>query len=92
MQTGIHFHDGRMTVASTQDCTAIAEACKRQSIEGVQGTNEFKFAGRIPDVFVEKYITDNNITFREFIGNRDHVKRILNDPAMAHFRIWRGVV
>lgn len=92
MQTSIQVQDGRMTVASVQDCTAIAESCKRQQIEGIQGTSEMKFAGRIPNVFVEKYITDHAITFAEFIGNREHIKRVLNDPAMAHFRVWQGVV
>lgn len=90
MQTQIHVQDGVMTVASSQDCTAIAEACKRQHNEGIHGTSEMKLAGRIPDIFVNKYLTDNNVTFAQFIKEPEHARRVLNDPAMAHFRVWKG--
>ena len=90
MQTRIHVKDGQMVVASTQDCTAIAERCKAMHNAGDHGTSEMKYAGSIPDVFVNKYLTDNNVTFAQFIKEPEHVKRVLNDPAMAHFRVWKG--
>lgn len=90
MQTSIHVRDGLMTVASTQDCTPIAERCQRLHNEGQHGTRDMKFAGSIPDVFVNKYLTDNNITFAQFIKEPEHARRVLNDPAMAHFRVWKG--
>lgn len=90
MQTRIHVNDGVMTVASSQDCTAIAERCKRLHSEGIHGTPEMKYAGSIPDVFVNKYLTDNNITFAQFVKEPEHCRRILNDPAMTHFRVWKG--
>ena len=92
MQTQIHVQDGVMTVASSQDCTGIAEACKRQHNEGIHGTSEMKLAGRIPDIFVNKYLTDNNVTFAQFIKEPEHARRMLNDPAMAHFRVWKGKI
>ena len=70
----------------------IAEACKRQHNEGIHGTAEMKLAGRIPDVFVNKYLTDNNVTFAQFIKEPEHARRVLNDPAMAHFRVWKGKI
>lgn len=82
--------DGGLTIVNSQDCDPIAEMCKKLSLEGKTGTNEMRFAGAIPDVFVEKYCTDHGITFREFMGNDEHVRRILNDPAMAHFRVYKG--
>jgi hypothetical protein len=89
-QSDIMVKDDTLIVVASQDCTAIAEACKVQQIEGVTGTSDMKLAGRIPDIFVEKYLNDNHITFREFMNNPEHAKRILNDPAMAHFRVWKG--
>jgi len=95
VQHVIHRHNdgaGSMTFETAQDCTAIAELCKTQQLQGKTGTSEMKLAGRIPDVFVAKYMNDHNITFREFITNREHVRRVLNDPAMAHFRVWQGKI
>jgi hypothetical protein len=51
-----------------------------------------KLAARIPNVIVEKYCNDNKISFREFMGNREHVRRVLNDPSLSHFRVWPGRV
>ena len=81
-----------MIVASTQDCTPIAELCKTQHNEGIQGTKEFKLAGRLPDIFVNKYLSDHHITFGEFIREPEHARRMLNDPALSHFRVWKGVL
>jgi len=90
IKTDISVKDGNLIVYREQDCTPIAEWCKTMQNEGATGNSDFKFAGRIPDVMVEKYCNDNNITFSEFIQNKDHIRRVMNDPAMAHFRIWRG--
>ena len=92
MRTQILVNDGQMVVSQTQDCTAIAEWAKAQQNAGFVGSSEMRHAARIPDVFVEKYLNDNNITFNEFMNNREHLRRVLNDPAMAHFRIWPGKI
>jgi len=93
VKTVIHRHNdgqGTLSIQTLQDCTPIAELCKTQQREGVTGTSEMKLAARIPDVMVTAYCNNNNITFSEFINNREHVRRIVNDPAMAHFRVWQG--
>ena len=92
MQTRIHVQDGQMTVASVQDCTAIAERCKALHNEGHHGTSEMKYAGSIPDIFVNKYLTDNNVTYAQFIKEPEHARRMLNDPALSHFRVWKGAL
>ena len=43
-------------------------------------------------MFVNKYLTDNNITFAQFIKEPEHVRRMLRDPALAHFRVWKGAL
>ena len=92
IDTRISLHGGDLTVQRSQDCTAIAEYAKDRQREGNHGTNEMKLAASIPYVMVEKYINDNGITFAEFMANQDHIKRVCNDPAMSHFRIWPGRV
>lgn len=90
LQTRIHVKDGRMVVQNTQDCTSIAESAMARHNEGLHGTSELKHAARIPMVMVEKYLNDNNITFAEWSQNKAHIRRMLQDPALAHFRIWKG--
>jgi hypothetical protein len=84
--------DGKTIIGRFQDCTPIAELCQTLHKEGVHGSSEMRHAGKIPAVMVEKYINDHGITFREFLGNQDHIRRVMNDPAMAYFRIWPGKV
>jgi len=92
MRTQILVNDGQMVVAQTQDCTPIAEWAKARHNEGLVGGSEMRHAARIPMVFIEKYLNDHRITLNEFMGNREHMRRVVNDPAMAHFRIWKGKV
>jgi hypothetical protein len=93
VQTIIHRHNdgkGTLTFERVQDCTAIAEAAKQQQNYGVTGTSEMKLAARLPLVMVEAYLNNNNITMNEFLVNREHIKRMCEDPALAHFRVWKG--
>ena len=92
MHSQIHVKDGQMVVSSTQDCTAIAESTKARHNEGMHGTSELKHAARIPMVMVEKYLIDNNITYREWSIDKAHIRRMLQDPALSHFRIWSGAI
>lgn len=90
LQTAIAVRDGVLTIGRTQDCTPIAENTLAMQNEGLHGSDEMRHAASIPFVMVEKYCNDNGILFSEFMGNPEHIKRVCNDPAMAHFRIWKG--
>lgn len=93
LTTIVHKHNdgqGGLTIERVQDCTAIAEYAKKQQTQGVTGTSELKLAARLPLIMVEKYINDNGITMHEFMGNKEHIKKMCNDPALAHFRVWNG--
>jgi hypothetical protein len=90
LETKFHFHDGNMSVERIQDCTAIAENIKRQKNEGRTGSKDMKLAASLPFVIVEQYCNLNNIEFSEFIGNKEHIKRLLNDPDLKGFRVWEG--
>lgn len=91
--TRIHTNDsGDVTFERIQDCTPILEHSTALHNEGLHGSGEMRHAARLPFVLVERYLNDNNITLSEFCSNREHVKRMLNDPSLAGFRIWKGKV
>ncbi|MFV3416135.1 hypothetical protein ACNFH8_28115 [Pseudomonas sp. NY15436] len=92
LDTQFHFHDGKMTVQRTQDCTPIAEFTKTKHNAGMYGSSEMKHAASIPYVMIEKYCNDHGITFREWCVNKEHIKRMLNDPDLKAFRVWPGAV
>jgi hypothetical protein len=92
LATGIQADEGRLIVRRTQDCTPIAEQTKALHNEGHHGSSDFKHAGRIPFIFFEDYCNKNNLQFSEVMNNKEHLKRILNDPALEHFRVWKGRV
>lgn len=82
--------DGKVFIAQTQDCTAIAERAKRLHNEGRHGSSDFKHAATIPDVILERYMNEHNVTYAELMGNPEHFRRICNDPDNKMFRIWPG--
>jgi hypothetical protein len=93
IETRIHRHydgEGGITFERVQDCDAIAERCKARHNLNDVGAADMKLAASLPLVIVERYMNDHAITFNEFIGDKDHVRAMLNDPALSHFRIWNG--
>lgn len=90
IDTHIAMQDGNMVVGRSQDCTPIAEYAKSRHNEGQHGSKDMRLAGSIPYVIVEKYCNDNGIEFSECMSNPVHFKAMLNDPSLAHFRIWPG--
>lgn len=92
IQTRIHVKDGDVTFERVQDCTAIAEETIRRHNAGLHGSSEMRHAASFPMVVIERYMNENNIDLSEFMGNKAHVKRMLADPALSAFRIWKGQV
>jgi hypothetical protein len=39
---------------------------------------------------VEAYIAQAGITMHEWATNPVHIRRMLNDPDLAGFRVWEG--
>lgn len=84
--------DGSMTTGTIQDCTPIVEKAKALHNAGIHGSSEMRHAASIPMVIIEKYLNDNNILLSDFMNNKDHQRRLLNDPALSFFRIWKGAI
>jgi hypothetical protein len=92
VQTLMHEEDGKTVFERVQDCESIVERTKALHNEGLHGSSEMKHAASIPFVIVERYCNDNGITFTDFCNGQEHIKRILNDPSLSHFRVWKGRV
>jgi hypothetical protein len=85
-----HQHDGKLTVERVQNCTAIAEHTKRLHNEGYHGSSDMKHAASIPLVIIEKYCNEQGVSFEEFMGDETHIKRVVEHPDNAMFRVWKG--
>jgi hypothetical protein len=93
MDTKVHsLEDGRIVFETAQDVSSILEDAKARHNQGMTGLGEMRHAARIPLVVVEKYCNDNNIPFHEFMGNKEHIRRVLTDPSLSAFRIWQGKI
>lgn len=70
---------------------AHVDYCRARANEGHHGpAKDFQLKASIPAIVVEHYCQVNGITLREFLKNREHVRRLINDPAFADFRIAPG--
>lgn len=79
-------------IERVQDCTPILDDATERRHSGLVGSGEMRHAARIPMVVIEQYCNEKHISFAEFMQNKEHIKRMLNDPALAGFRIWEGAV
>lgn len=89
-KTVIALEDGNLVTGTVQDCTPIAEYAKARHNEGLTGSSDMRLAASVPFVVIEDYLNRNNITLDQFTKDQSHIKRLLSDPALEHFRIWKG--
>lgn len=82
--------DGTIVVGRQQLVADHVDYCKARSNEGQHGSSDFKLMASIPAVVVEHYCAVHQISLQEFLTNREHSKRIVNDPAFADLRIAPG--
>lgn len=82
---------GDFAITRHQDVSKYLDFAKGvRNDDNLKQSGDMKLAAEFPDVIVENYLSTNGITFREFLDNPEHVKRMLNDPALSGFRIWEG--
>jgi hypothetical protein len=95
VDTLMHVHGdgtGDITFETTQDALPIMEDAKARQRAGFTGTKELKHAARLPMVAIDAYCARLDITFAEWSQDKRHIRAMLNDPALAYFRIWEGRV
>jgi hypothetical protein len=71
---------------------AVADTCKALHNEGLTGDGDMKVLAHIPDIVVEKWLNDHGITFAEFMRSKEVRAKMLNDPDLSAFRVWKGHV
>ena len=85
-------HEDRVVVRLTDDVEPLLEYTKAMHNEGLHGSSDMKLAGSIPNILIEDYCNRMGITYEEWSQNPEHIRRVVNDPALSHFRIWKGRV
>jgi hypothetical protein len=70
----------------------VADTCKALHNEGLTGGPDMKVLAHIPDIVVEKWLNDHGITFAEFMRSKEVRAKMLNDPDLSAFRVWKGRV
>lgn len=74
------------------DLRGVADHCKGMQNAGMTGSKDNRLLAVIPAIVIEQYCNDSGVTFAEFMQNPAHANRMLNDPALADFRVSRGRV
>jgi hypothetical protein len=90
VSTRVLVNDGKVHIHRQQDCDPFTQDAAQRRQDGNIGSSEMRHAARFPMVIVEQYLAMHQIDYQEFIRNPEHLKRMLNDPALAAFRIWEG--
>ena len=92
VQTVIELQGDDLVTGTIQDCTPFVEYAHAMRAAGNVGSSEFRYAMTIPDVIQEQYCNLNGISYREWMTNPEHLKRLLNSPDFKKLRIWEGRV
>lgn len=59
---------------------------------GQHGSKEMRHVAEIPGIMIDDYCHKLGISFQEFFAEQKHMKALLNDPALAYFRVAPGKV
>ena len=92
ISTEVHAQDDKLVIERAERFDGLLDTCKAMHNEGLHGDKDMPLYAHVPGVLVEDYCNRNGITFRDFMCDQAHVKRFLNDPAIAHFRVAPGRV
>jgi len=84
--------DDKLVVAHTEDFTGLIDLNTAMRNEGMHGTKDMRLVAQIPGILIEQYCQLNNVSWAEFFADPKHIKRMLNDPDLAAFRVAPGKV
>jgi len=89
--TRFHFDenggDGKLIVERVQDAEpALIHAAQLRAAGAGKG-RDMHHRAHFPAIVVEAYCNRVGITFRDFVTNPEHAKRMCVDPDLAHFRV-----
>lgn len=90
--TTVALQDGALHTGTTQDCTPYAERAQAMHKANMVGTGDMRLAASVPFVIVEQYLNKHGIGLQELGRSPEHQRRLLNDPDLSMFRVWKGRV
>lgn len=70
----------------------LVDLAKSMSNEGIHGSHEMKLVALFPPGLPEKCCEQWGISWAEFWSDPKWIKRMLNDPDLAYFRVAPGRV
>lgn len=92
--TTYHFDEkeNKDIIHRTQDFEpVILEAKRHREISDGRGKTSLGYhVGTIPALIVEQYMKFAGITYHEFMIDRTHIHRIMNNPDYKKFRVFEG--
>jgi len=92
LKTVVALEDGKLITGSVQDATPYLEKAARLRIDGGKQDKDMWHAAHFPAIAVELYCNRAGIEFSEFMQNKAHVRRMLQDPDLSKFRVFEGRV
>ena len=84
--------EDKIIVSSVQDAQPILDFCRDKRSSGKVGSSEMKHAASFPQVVIENYMNRTGVSWGEFLRDKTHIRRLLSDPDLKHFRVWDGRV
>lgn len=94
-KTSFDESQGKIIVQQTQDVEPFLEFTKANS-EAANAkfapSRDIRHAGVLPLVFLEGWLKQQGMTFREFMLDRGAMRKLLNDPDLSKLRVWKGRV
>lgn len=90
------YHEGEnpgdLIVKRTMDAEPVLEYASAMRNSGLGRGKDMHLAAVFDPVTVERYCSLNGITLEEWMVNEEHVRRMLNDPALSKFRVQHKVI
>lgn len=83
-------NDEEVVVIHESRFDGLVDLAKSMSNEGIHGSNEMKLVALYPPHLPEMCCNLWGITWAEFWSDQKWIKRMLNDPALADFRVAPG--
>lgn len=96
IKTVYHYdaQENKDIIERVQDCEPVIEeaALLRQQTDGRGDSSLGYFVGTIPGIIIEQYEKQVGITHHEFMIDRTHIHRIMNNPDYKKFRVFEGKI
>lgn len=77
-------------VKLTQDVEPVLQEVERYRQANPRRPKGLYKKASFPLALVKAYMVEKNITFEEFLNNKEHIKNMCNDPALSKFKTYKN--